>query len=806
MSKEHHCESCEAEQHGDQHHGHAHHTHHEHDHVKAATAIETKVKDPVCGMVIEPTKAAAKQVYQGETIHFCSLHCEKKFLMSPETYLTPKPQSAQAPAAAGTMFTCPMHPEILQDHPGDCPKCGMALEPVMPSAETEENHELKQMKQRFWFSALLTLPLFAVTMAEMIPKFSLQHLLPHGWFGWIQFALATPVTLWGGFPLLAKAWRSVKNISPNMFTLIGLGTLSAYFFSVIALLFPGWFPDTFRGHGGTVDLYFEAAAVITTLVLLGQVLELMARDSTGGAIKALLGLKAATAHRLTTSGGDEEIPLDHVHKGDLLRVRPGEKVPVDGMVKEGSSHVDESMITGESIPVEKKSGDAVTGSTLNTTGSFVMQAERVGGETLLAQIVQMVASAQRSRAPIQRLADTVSGYFVPAVVFVAAATFLLWVLVGPEPRAAYAFVNAVAVLIIACPCALGLATPMSIMVGVGNAARQGILIRNAEALETLGKVDTLVVDKTGTLTEGKPSVVAVFATASTDEKSVLAKAAALEKSSEHPIAHAIVAKASAQEMEIPPITEFLSVTGSGVQAKINGKKIYLGNSQFMVGQGIQIFTADNFVREHRARGETVVFIAEENQLLGVIAVADKIKSTTFAAIQELASAGIRVIMLTGDNVETARAIAAELNIVDFKADVKPEDKAAYVEKLISEGRIVAMAGDGINDAPALARAHVGIAMGTGTDVAMESAGVTLVKGDLTKIATARALSVGTMRNIKQNLFFAFVYNLLGVPVAAGVLYPIFGLLLSPMLAAAAMSLSSVSVIMNALRLRNHVSR
>lgn len=762
--------------------------------------IQGKVKDPVCGMIIDPAKAAAKQIYKGQTIHFCSLGCEKKFIAAPETYLQAELVKPKAVIAAGATYTCPMHPEILQDHPGDCPKCGMALEPVMPGIVTNENHELKDMKRRFWFSTIATVPLFIASMADMIPGFSIQHRLPHGWFGWLQFALATPVTLWAGLPLLGKAWRSVKNISPNMFTLIGLGTLSAYFFSVAALIFPDWFPAAFRGHGGSVDFYFEAAAVITTLVLLGQVLELVARDSTGGAIKALLGLKATTAHMVGAYGNENDVPLEDVYPGSLLRVKPGEKIPVDGVVTEGQSHVDESMITGESIPVEKSPGEKVTGSTLNTTGSFIMKAERVGSETLLSQIVAMVSAAQRSRAPIQRLADIVSAWFVPAVVLSATVTFIVWAVVGPEPRYAYAFVNAVAVLIIACPCALGLATPMSIMVGVGNAARQGILIRNADALETLGKVDTLVVDKTGTLTEGKPSVVAVFAAPGFTNDSVIATAAALEKSSEHPLARAIMeAHVGATTLTA---SDFRSVTGSGIIAKIANEKFALGNEKLMLSRGISLSPAAGFMQEHRARGETVIFLARGQELAGLIAIADKIKPTTQVAIRELTEKGIRVIMLTGDNEQTARAIASQLGIADFKADVKPEDKSAFVERLIHEGRTVAMAGDGVNDAPALARAHVGIAMGTGTDVAMESAGITLVKGDLRKIATARQLSVSTMRNIRQNLVFAFGYNLLGVPIAAGLLYPFFGLLLSPMLGAAAMSLSSVSVISNALRLRS----
>jgi len=802
MKHEHHCDSCEAEAKTTEKHALSeshHHHNHGHDHSAHEAIHSGKVKDPVCGMVIDPAKAAAKQIYQGETIYFCSLNCEKKFIAAPESYLQPKKAERQEAASKGALYTCPMHPEILQDHPGDCPKCGMALEPVIPSANADqENHELKDMKRRFWLSTVLTLPLFAMSMSDMLPSKPIHHLLPQGWLGWIQAALATPVTLWAGFPLLVKAWRSLKNISPNMFTLIGLGTLSAYFFSVVALFFPGIFPADFRGHSGNVDLYFEAAAVITTLVLLGQVLELMARDSTGGAIKALLGLRAVTAHRVS-QGDEQDIPLEHVHKGDILRVRPGEKIPVDGTVTEGASHVDESMITGESIPLEKRTGDSVTGSTINTTGSFLMRAERIGQETLLSQIVQMVATAQRSRSPMQRLADKVSAWFVPAVVLVAAATFTIWTIFGPEPKLAYAFVNAVAVLIIACPCALGLATPMSIMVGIGNAAHQGILIKDAEVLETLGKIDTLVVDKTGTLTEGKPSVVEIFAASGFTKDGVLIAAAALEKSSEHPLARAVVAATG--QKNLLTATDFQSITGSGVTARIDGREYSIGNDKMILRKGISTAQTEQFISEHRNRGETVIFLALENVLAGIIAVADKIKPTTKAAIDELKTQGITVVMLTGDNQATARAIASELGIDDFKADVKPEDKAAFVEKFIRDGRIVAMAGDGINDAPALAQAHVGIAMGTGTDVAMESAGVTLVEGDLRKIATARTLSRNVMSNIKQNLFFAFVYNFIGVPIAAGILYPIFGMLLSPMLAAAAMSLSSVSVIVNALRLR-----
>ncbi len=794
-----------------------HHKNHEHaGHSHGPATAPGKVRDPVCGMVIDPANAAAKTEYKGETIYFCNLKCEQKFLASPDSYLSTQ-GPVQRVAVKGSLFTCPMHPEILQDHPGDCPKCGMALEPVLPSTDPEaENHELKDMKRRMYISIGLTLPLFFVSMADMIPGRPLQNLLPAGWLGWFQLALATPATFWGGWPLLVKAFKSVKNVSPNMFTLIGLGTLSAFGYSLVALLFPEIFPADFRGmaHAGTgaahgvmpmIDLYFESAAVITTLVLLGQVMELTARDSTGGAIKALLGLKATTAHIVSPYGSESDIPLEDVYPGAKLRVRPGEKVPVDGKVVEGRSFLDESMITGESLPVEKRAGDKVTGSTLNGSGSFVMVAERVGEETLLSQIVQMVAGAQRSRAPIQRLADVVSAWFVPAVVLSAAVTFVIWALLAPEQRFSYAFVNAVAVLIIACPCALGLATPMSIMVGVGNAAGKGILIKDAAALETLSRIDTLVADKTGTLTEGKPAVVAMLAIAGLSEQQMLGFAAALEQASEHPLARAIVKAAGERDdtATVPAAGDFQSVTGSGAVATIEGAIWRIGNADFMRNFGVDLAAAAEFADGRRRRGETVVYLAKQEQLMGAIAVADKVKSSTAAALAQLKSAAVNVIMLTGDNQQTAQAIANELGIGTFVADVKPADKEAYVAKLISEGKIVAMAGDGINDAPALARAHVGIAMGTGTDVAMESAGLTLVSGDLTKVAEARQLSERVMRNIRQNLFFAFFYNIIGVPVAAGVLYPFFGMLLSPMFAAAAMSMSSVSVILNALRLRRH---
>ena len=774
---------------------------HNHTHPTIPDAAGEKVKDLVCGMTFLPEKAASKQMVSGALYYFCNLKCEKKFLENPDFYISgtsekKKLEARQATTAGGT-YTCPMHPEIVQNHPGDCPKCGMALE-AMVAEIAEENHELADMRKRFIFSAVCSFPLFALSMSEMfIPSVKHSVFTPQA-LGWIQFALATPVTFWGGFPLLRKAWFSLKNKYPNMFTLIGLGTMAAYGFSVVALCYPEWFPQNFRAHTGRVDLYFEAAAVITTLVLLGQLLELKARDNTGGAIKALLALKATTAHQLQHDK-EIDIPLDAVQKNDLLRVRPGEKIPVDGVLKDGHSYVDESMITGESLPLAKQPGSKLTGSTLNTTGSFTMIAERVGSETLLSQIVQMVAKAQRSRAPIQRLADLVSAWFVPMVVASSLLTFVAWIIWGPEPRYAYAFVNAVAVLIVACPCALGLATPMSIMVGVGRAAQSGILIRDAEALETLAKIDTLALDKTGTLTEGKLTVVDIIPLGENDKARILSVAAALEKSSEHPIGRAIVQ--SAQERELPTASNFLSVTGRGVQAMVDGVHWFIGNEKFMLQNDIVLSGIHDQLSDRRAKGETLVFLAKEKQAAGIICVADSIKSTTLAAINNLKNRGVHIVMLTGDNHQTAAAIAKQLNIDEFMADVSPSDKFNYIEKLIQEGRKVAMAGDGINDAPALARAHIGIAMGTGTDVAIESAGVTLVSGDLAKIDVALKLGKRTMRNIRQNLFFAFLYNFLGVPLAAGALYPFFGVLLSPMIAAAAMSLSSVSVIGNALRLR-----
>jgi P-type Cu+ transporter len=703
--------------------------------------------------------------------------------------------------ATRTEYTCPMHPEIVQLEPGSCPLCGMALEPRTVTVEAETNPELIDMTGRFWLSLVLTTPVFLLAMAEMIPGQPLQHLLSTRFLRWGQLLLATPVVVWGGWPFFQRGWVSIVNRSLNMFTLIAIGTGTAYGYSVVATLFPSIFPDSFRAHGGEVAVYFEAAAVITTLVLLGQVLELRARSQTSSAIKALLGLAPKTARVLRSDGSEEDIPLDRVRAGDRLRVRPGEKVPVDGVVLEGASSVDESMVTGEPIPVEKTPGGRVTGGTVNGTGGFIMRADRVGSDMLLAQIVRAVSEAQRSRAPIQRLADVVSSYFVPAVVLVALLTFILWSMVGPEPRMAYALVNAVAVLIIACPCALGLATPMSIMVGTGRGATAGVLIKNAEALEILEKVDTLVVDKTGTLTEGKPRLTTVVATAEQNETALLRLTASLERGSEHPLAAAIVTAAQEQQLSLSQVTDFRSVTGKGVIGTIEGQTIAFGNQHLFAELAIDPSTLRDRAEDLRRDGQTVMYIAINNRPAGLVGVADPIKASTFEAMQMLREDGIRIVMLTGDSRTTAAAVARKLGIEEVEAEVLPEQKGAVVKRLQAQGRVVAMAGDGINDAPALAQAQVGIAMGTGTDIAMESAGVTLVKGDLRGIVRARRLSRGTMRNIRQNLLFAFLYNTLGVPIAAGILYPAFGLLLSPMIASAAMTFSSVSVITNALRLR-----
>jgi Cu+-exporting ATPase len=735
--------------------------------------------------------------------HTCPMHPEVKHEgpgACPKCGMALEPVAPAGPATR-TEWVCPMHPEVVRDRPGSCPKCGMALEPREGAAEEEENPELVSMTRRFWASVALALPLLLLAMGDLIPGRPSERLASARGLEWIELLLATPVVLWGGWPFFVRGWQSIVNRSLNMFTLIGLGVAVAYVYSLAATLAPGIFPASFRGEGGAVAVYFEAAAVIVALVLLGQVLELRARSRTGAAIKALLGLAPKTARRTKPDGGEEDVPLDEVQPGDLLRVRPGEKVPVDGTVVEGTSSLDESMVTGEPIPVEKRAGDRVIGATVNGTGGLVMRAERVGSETLLAQIVRMVAEAQRSRAPIQKLADVVAGYFVPAVVGVAALTFVVWGLYGPEPRLAHALINAVAVLIIACPCALGLATPMSIMVATGKGATVGVLFKNAEAIEVMRKVDTLVVDKTGTLTEGRPKLVAVEAAPGRSEDDLLRLAASLERGSEHPLAAAIVAGASEREVDLVAVEEFQSATGKGVAGRVDGRRVALGNRAMLDEIGVDPGALAGRAEALRGEGQTVMFVAVDGEPAGLLGVADPIKKTTPPAIDALHAEGIRLVMLTGDSRTTAEAVARKLRIDEVVAEVLPDEKADSVKRFQGEGRTVAMAGDGINDAPALAQAQVGIAMGTGTDVAMESAGVTLVKGDLGGIVRARRLSRATMRNIKENLFFAFVYNSIGVPIAAGVLYPVFGLLLSPIIAAAAMSFSSVSVVGNALRLR-----
>ncbi|MFT7579011.1 MAG: Cu+-exporting ATPase [Myxococcota bacterium] len=811
---------------------------HAHDHATddAVSGAPTH-RDPVCGMTVAEG-GPHQHTHAGEAYHFCGGGCRKKFMAEPSRYLEGgKGQDHDVPS--GTVFTCPMHPDVEQVGPGDCPKCGMALDPKgLPPVSTKTewtcpmhpevvrdesgdcpicgmaleartvtvdeaaSPELRDMTRRFWFAAALSLPLVAIVMLDMLPGRPISGALPGRTRAFIELALATPVCLWSAWPFYVRAVRSLQHRSLNMFTLIGLGVSVAYLYSVIATLAPGIFPASFRGHGGEVAVYFEAAGVIVTLILLGQVLELKARSQTNNAIKKLLGMAAKTARRLAEDGSETDVPLDQVHKGDRLRVRPGEKIPVDGEVLEGSTHVDESMVTGEAIPVEKAPGDIVIGATINGTGALVMRADKVGAETLLSRIVAMVAEAQRSRAPIQKLADVVASYFVPIVILTAILTFVVWALVGPDPAMAYALINAVAVLIIACPCALGLATPMSIMVATGKAASLGVLFKNAEAIEVLRKVDTLVVDKTGTLTEGRPALVAVEPASGMEETMLLALSAALERGSEHPLAEAIVRGAEARGLKLAEASDFSSVTGKGVRGRVDGRDVALGNLAMMaeVSVDAQQPMMDRAEALRRA-GQTVMFVAADGVLAGIIGVADPIKSSTPEAIAALRAEGLRVVMLTGDSETTARAVAKTLGIDEVFAGVLPEEKAAKVASLQSDGHIVAMAGDGINDAPALALADVGIAMGTGTDVAMESASVTLVKGDLRGIVRARKLSRKTMANIRQNLFFAFAYNTLGVPIAAGVLYPVFGLLLSPMVAAAAMSLSSVSVISNALRLR-----
>jgi Cu+-exporting ATPase len=756
-----------------------------------------KVKDPVCGMSVDPATAKHRAEHAGQPFYFCSAGCRAKFIAAPEKYLGARKPAAEAPA--GAIYTCPMHPEIRQVGPGACPICGMALEPETASLDAPPNPELADMTRRFWIGLVLALP---VVVLEMGGHLVGGHgLVDQALSNWIQFAFATPVVLWAGWPFFVRGWQSLMTRNLNMFTLIAMGTGVAYGYSVLGTLAPGFFPSAFLGHDGAVAVYFEAAAVITVLVLLGQVLELRAREATSGAIKALLQLAPKTARRVDDSGTDHEVAIDSLVADDRLRVRPGEKVPVDGVILEGRSALDESLVTGESMPVTKAPGDRVIAGTLNQSGGFVMRAEKVGRDTLLSQIVRMVAEAQRSRAPIQRLADQVAGWFVPVVIVVALIAFGAWALFGPEPRMTFGLVAAVSVLIIACPCALGLATPMSIMVGVGRGAQAGVLIRNAEALERMEKVDTLVVDKTGTLTEGKPTVVAVVPSPGFDEAELLRIAASVERSSEHPLADAILRAAKERDLKLSAVDAFDSPTGKGVTGKVDGKTVQLGNAVWLASLGIATGSLEAEAERLRGDGATVINVAIDGRLAGVLAIADPVKLSTPKALQALAAEGIKVIMLTGDNRTTARAVAARLGIADVEAEVLPDQKSAVVARLRGEGRIVAMAGDGVNDAPALAAADVGIAMGTGTDVAMESASVTLLGGDLGGIVRARRLSQATMNNIRQNLFFAFVYNAAGIPIAAGILYPTFGLLLSPIVAAAAMALSSVSVVGNALRLR-----
>jgi P-type Cu+ transporter len=790
--------------------------HKHHSPMASSEATGTLAKDPVCGMSVDPATAKHRAEHGGATFYFCSAGCRGKFVADPARYLqgpTDAPAGAAhdhahsadaspllTPAPAGAIYTCPMHPQIRQDHPGACPICGMALEPEVATQATGPSAELVDMTRRFWIALALSVPVFALEMGGHLA--GLHRFLPEGVSNWIQLALATPVALWAGWPFFERGWASLKSRNLNMFTLIALGVGVAWAYSVVATVAPDWFPPAFRGDHGAVAVYFEAAAVITTLVLLGQVLELRAREQTGGAIRALLDLTPKTARLVRDDNADEDVALDAVKAGDRLRVRPGEKVPVDGQIVEGRSAVDESMLTGESMPVGKSAGDKVIGGTLNQSGAFVMRADRIGRDTVLAQIVQMVAQAQRSRAPIQRLADQVAGWFVPLVVAVAALAFAAWAIWGPEPRLAYGLLAAVSVLIIACPCALGLATPMSIMVGVGRGAQTGILIKNAEALERLEKVDTLVVDKTGTLTVGKPTLVALKPAPGISEGTLLKTAASLERSSEHPLAAAVLRAAADRGLTLGAVEGFESVAGKGVTGTIEGRKVALGNRALMQAIGSDVDTLEAVANDLRMGGATAIFVAIDGAAAGVMAVADPIKATAPDAIRALKEAGVRVVMLTGDNRATAEAVARKLGIAEVEAEVLPQDKGKTVERLRKEGRVVAMAGDGVNDAPALAAADVGIAMGTGTDVAIESAGITLLGGDLRGVAAARLLSQATMRNIRQNLLFAFIYNAAGVPIAAGVLYPAFGLTLSPVVAAAAMALSSVSVVANALRLRS----
>lgn len=811
---------------------HRHNCHNNIEHKQSSS----KHKDPVCGMEIE--SVVHQTTHAGHKYFFCSTHCRTKFNSSPDSFLKPKkttpkrqqskqlvylcpmhpeirqsepgscsecgmdlePESPQS--LFKTEYVCPMHPEVVSTEPGDCPVCGMPLEPQAGELEDGAQPELANMTRRFWIASALTLPVFLIAMSEMIPGKPLADTLSTAWSVRLQFLLTTPVVLWCGWPFFQRGWRSIKSLRPNMFTLIAIGTGAAYLFSVSASLAPDLFPDSFRGHGGQVPLYFESAAVIIALVLLGQVLELKARSQTSSALKSLLGLAAKTAHRVDSQGNEESIPLEQIQLGDRLRVKPGEKVPCDGTVDHGQSLIDESMVTGEPTPVSRSRGDFVIGATVNGTGTFVMIAEKVGSETMLAQIIDMVATAQRSKAPIQRLADVVASYFVPFVLLISVLTFVTWGLFGPSPRMALALVNSVAVLIIACPCALGLATPMSVMVGTGRGAQAGVLIRHAEALELLEKVDTLIVDKTGTLTEGKPKLVVLEPLNDFSEDLLLKLAASLERESEHPLAQSIVEAALEKEHELASVRDFQSITGKGVQGTVLGRRLAIGNEALLKQHGVSIAGKVDDAEELRTRGQTVMFVAIDGTLAGLIGVADPIKETTPTALEALRDLGIQIVMATGDSPTTAEAVGQLLGIKEILAGVLPKDKDQLVEDYQKRGKTVAMAGDGINDAPALARAHVGIAMGTGADVAMESAGLTLVKGDLSGIVRSRKLSEAMMSNIRQNLFFAFFYNALGVPVAAGLLYPLFGLMLSPMIAAAAMSLSSVSVIANALRLRS----
>jgi Cu+-exporting ATPase len=762
-----------------------------------ASAAHT-VKDPVCGMDVDPHTTKHRTQHAGRTYYFCSARCRERFIAEPTKYLTPEKQAAET-VPEGTIYTCPMHPQIRQVGPGSCPICGMALEPLTVTTDSGPNPELADMTRRFWIGLALALPVVALEMGGHLTN--LHMILGQQLSNWLQLALATPVVLWAGWPFFVRGWNSLVNRSLNMFTLIALGTGVAWVYSLVATAAPSIFPGAFRGMDGSVAVYFEAAAVITVLVLLGQVLELRAREQTSGAIRALLDLAPKTARRVKADGSEEEVSLDLIGIGDRFRVRPGEKVPVDGVVVEGRSSVDESMVTGESMPVTKAVGDRAIGGTINRSGGLVVEAERIGRETLLARIVQMVAEAQRSRAPIQRLADRVSGWFVPLVILIAVLAFVAWSIWGPDPKLAFGLVAAVTVLIIACPCALGLATPMSIMVGVGRGARAGVLIKNAEALERMEKVDTLVVDKTGTLTEGKPSVTAVRTTTGISEDELVRLAGSLERASEHPLGVAIVEEAQRRALTLVEPSDFDSPSGKGVSGSVEGRAVLIGNAAFLAEGGVEVGSMGDEANRLRADGATAIFVAIDGKTAGILAISDPVKSTTPEAIAALHREGLRIVMLTGDNRVTAEAVARRLGIDEVEADVLPDKKSDIVQRLRKDGRVVAMAGDGVNDAPALAAADVGIAMGTGTDVAIESAGITLLGGDLNGILRARRLSGATMRNIRQNLFFAFIYNAAGVPIAAGVLYPVFGILLSPIIAAAAMALSSVSVIGNALRLR-----